>query len=299
MMLSKTEIEHYIKSGDITIDPFVPENLGSAQYDVTLGEWLYRERRRLIRGEAFEPSVYNPFDERCVRAKWDLDRAITHEDWIERSGVPLENIGRAEKLILLAPGEIILGHTNEFIGGSCDFITTMMKARSSLGRNCVEVCRCAGMGDVGYFNRWTMEIVNTSSVDTIVLPVGRRVAQLLFFKVKPVEGKDVYDQSGKYQASKSLAELKEQWTPAQMLPKQWLDRESRAARGESVQTQAQASYEQIYAQVKRSVEWLMPQSPALRSRDRLIDYCCKLIPRASREMVYRAVDEITAKAKGE
>jgi hypothetical protein len=33
-------------------------------------------------------------------------------------------------------------------------VTTMMKARSSLGRNFIEICKCAGWGDVGYINRW-------------------------------------------------------------------------------------------------------------------------------------------------
>jgi dCTP deaminase len=225
MLLSKPAIESFIATKHITIDEFKPENLGSAQYDVTLGEHFYRERKTSQRS-----SVYNPFDESHVRRKWAFDKPISHEDWIERSGERLVNIGLDEKLILLEPGEMILAHTEEFIGGSCDFITTMMKARSSLGRNGIEVCRCAGMGDVGYFTRWTMEIVNTSRYDTIVLPVGRRVAQLLFFQVDNVETDDVYDKKGKYQDSSALADLKASWTHEQMLPKQWLDRESRAVR---------------------------------------------------------------------
>lgn len=28
-------------------------------------------------------------------------------------------------------------------------VTTMMKARSSMGRNFIEVCKCAGWGDIG------------------------------------------------------------------------------------------------------------------------------------------------------
>jgi dCTP deaminase len=228
MLLGKPEIERYLESGDITIDRFKPENLGSAQYDVTLGEHFYRER---FKGEARQGlhlrAVYNPFDESHVRSKWELSSPISHEDYNERTGLWLENVRHDEKLILLEPGEIILGHTEEFVGGSCNFITTMMKARSSLGRNGVEVCRCAGMGDVGYFTRWTMEIVNTSRVQTIALPVGRRVAQLLFFQVNPVRSEDVYDKGGKYQASSKLDELKAAWTPEQMLPKQWRDRECR------------------------------------------------------------------------
>ena len=105
-----------------------------------------------------------------------------------------------------------------------------MKARSSTGRNFIEVCKCAGMGDVGYFNRWTMEIVNTSRFQTIALPVGRRVAQLLFFEVEPVRAADVYSASGKYQDTTSLESLKLRWTPEQMIPKQWNDREARLVR---------------------------------------------------------------------
>lgn len=228
MLLGKPEIERYLKSGDITIDEFVPENLGSTQYDVTLGEFFYREAERM---SSYHSSVYNPFDEAQVKRKWQLERAITHEDWIERSGKPLEGIGLDEQLILVSPGETILAHTEEFIGGSCNFITTMMKARSSMGRNFFEVCKCAGMGDVGFFNRWTMEITNNSRYHAIPLVRKRRVAQLLFFQVAAVADKDVYDQQGKYQSSKSLAELKASWTPDQMLPKQWRDRECARAKG--------------------------------------------------------------------
>jgi dCTP deaminase len=225
MLLSKPVIKRLIASKHITIDEFKPENLGSAQYDLTLGEHFYRERECWGVRRA-----YNPFDEKHVRERWVLDRPISHEDWIERSGERLVNVGLDEKLILLKPGEMILGHTQEFIGGSCDFITTKMYARSSLGRNGVEVCRCAGLGDVGYFTRWTMEIVNTSRFDRILLPVGRRVAQLVFFQVEPVAAEDVYSKQGKYQDSNALENLKAAWTHEQMLPKQWLDRESRRVR---------------------------------------------------------------------
>jgi dCTP deaminase len=224
MLLGKPRIQYYMETGDIIIDPFVPENLGSAQYDVTIGENVFREVSHL-------GSLYNPFDEKHVRRKWELDKAISHEEWVERSGQPLVNVALDEKLIIVGPGETILGHTQEFIGGACNFITTMMKARSSMGRNFFEVCKCAGMGDAGYFNRWTMEITNNSRYHQIPIVVGRRVAQLLFFKIDPVDDKDVYDQAGKYQTTKSLAELKASWLPEQMLPRQWRDRECKNAGG--------------------------------------------------------------------
>lgn len=222
MLLGKPLIERHWLDGNITIDPFVPANLGSAQYDVSLGRFCYRET---LTGPI---SVYNPYDELAVRAKWAIDRAVPHEDLVtDRFGVPFVGIGPKEEIILVRPGETILAHTEEFIGGSCNFITTMMKARSSLGRNFIEVCKCAGMGDVGYFNRWTMEITNNSQYHTLPLVCGRRIAQILFFEVAPVAAADRYDQGGKYQSHDHLEDLKAAWTPESMLPKQWRDREVR------------------------------------------------------------------------
>lgn len=229
MLLSQPAIERLITTGHITIDEFKPENLGSAQYDVTLGENFYRERTR-------GALVYNPYDEAHVRDRWIPSEVITHREWLDSPiyGAAhmkrLANIGLDEKLIILDPGEMILAHTEEFIGGSCDFITTKMYARSSSGRNGIEVCRCAGLGDVGYFTRWTMEIVNTSRFDRIVLVPGRRVAQLVFELVERVDPEYVYSKQGKYQDSDALETLKSSWKPDDMLPKQWLDRESRAVR---------------------------------------------------------------------
>ena len=123
----------------------------------------------------------------------------------------------------MRPGETILAHTQEFIGGK-NHITTLMKARSSTGRNFIEVCKCAGWGDVGYVNRWTMEITNNSKNYIIPLVVGRRIAQIVFFETGPIREKD-YAASGKYASSTNLAELKKSWKPEMMLPRLWADRD--------------------------------------------------------------------------
>ena len=128
-----------------------------------------------------------------------------------------------DKVILLEPGETILAHTNEFIGGK-DHITTMMKARSSLGRNFIEVCKCAGWGDVGYTNRWTMEITNNSRHYAIPLVVGRRIAQIVFFETGPIDGAD-YNSKGKYNSSTDLTKMKKDWHPTMMLPRLYNDRD--------------------------------------------------------------------------
>jgi dCTP deaminase len=124
----------------------------------------------------------------------------------------------------LAPGETILGHTQEFIGGRKS-VTTMMKARSSMGRNFIEVCKCAGWGDVGYVNRWTMEITNNSRHYSIPLVVGRRIAQIVFFDSEGTIQDASYEDKGKYQTSSDMQELKQKWSPYSMLPQMYKDRE--------------------------------------------------------------------------
>jgi dCTP deaminase len=102
----------------------------------------------------------------------------------------------------------------------------MMKARSTMGRNFIEVCKCAGWGDVGYVNRWTMEITNNSKYYSIPLVVGRRIAQIVFFETGEIL-QDDYAQikTSKYQSSQDVKELKKNWKPEDMLPKLWKDRD--------------------------------------------------------------------------
>lgn len=80
-----------------------------------------------------------------VKHVWgESHEAETAASWTERTGQPLDNIKPDDLIIWIKPGETILCHTNEFIGGRSS-VTTMMKARSSMGRNFIEVCKCAGI----------------------------------------------------------------------------------------------------------------------------------------------------------
>jgi len=231
MLLSKPQIERHMADGNITIDPFVPENLGSAQMDVTLGQFFYREMDLDLYSSSF-PSLYNPYDEKHVCARFYLDRAVRHSDWVARGNAPLIGVAPEEELIVIQPGEMVLAHTQEFIGSLSNHITTQMKARSSIGRNFLTVCACAGQGDVGFAQRWTFEIHNRNRMAAIPLIVGRRIAQILFFDVEPVDASDVYGVTGKYQNGTTLEQLKTSWRPEMMLPRMFADRESRRARGE-------------------------------------------------------------------
>lgn len=224
-MLSKPAIMRHLEAGRITIDPFIPENVGSAQVDVTLGEYFYREKPATLHFEGYE-KIYNPFDEKHVTDRWQLCASVPHSIF-QKSFHKLEGVGPNEGVILLHPGEMILAHTEEFIGGSCDHITTQMKARSTIGRNFLTVCACAGQGDVGYFNRWTFEIHNRNQQHYIPIVRRRRIAQILFFETEPVAAADVYGAGGKYQKGVTLDELKANWKPEDMLPKMYFDRESK------------------------------------------------------------------------
>lgn len=220
MALSDRRILEHMKAGTVVIEPFVRENLATSSYDVTIGEWYFREQPPQEHKKVF--NIYNRSDTERI---WGTvpHRAQKAKDALKNFNIQFEGIRPDDKVILLEPGETILAHTNEFIGGR-ETVTTMMKARSSLGRTFINVCKCAGWGDVGYVNRWTMEISNASQHYIIPLVVGRRIAQLVFFETGPIAGKD-YTASGKYQVSTDMKKLKKDWKPEMMLPRLWNDRD--------------------------------------------------------------------------
>jgi dCTP deaminase len=219
-LLSDKAILQHIQRGSIVIEPFHDQNLCTSSYDVTLGKYYFRE-------SSPEPgmAVYNPYSKTQVERIWGKPlKAERAGEWTKRTGTKLENIKSSDQIIWISPGETILGHTIEWIGGK-DTVTTMMKARSSMGRNFIEVCKCAGWGDVGYINRWTMEITNNSRYYSIPLVVGRRIAQIIFFNTDGTIEKKDYTINGKYQSTMNLEQLKSQWNPLSCLPKMYQDRE--------------------------------------------------------------------------
>lgn len=190
-MLSDKDILKAIEDKDIVIQPFdVKTSLGPNSYDVRLGNWFYfpQPPERL--------GLYNPFLEASVRAYW---------------GNPIKY--PLDGNVIIRPGVTVLAHTLEYIGTRNGY-AARMHARSSVGRSGIMVCKCAGVGDEGYWNRWTMEL-SVLGHKPIVLKVGMRIAQMTFEYV----GQTLRSYDGKY----TLHEGK--WTPENMLPKLWLDRE--------------------------------------------------------------------------
>ena len=216
---SNTDIKAAVKSGQLIFHPYVESHINGSSLDVTLGEWYYKTERQNLGG------VYNPFDPKAVERYFEGPlRAEPHESWCEKHGRKLfAGIPAKHPIIVLEPGERILAHTHEFVGVKGD-ATSTMQARSTWGRNGVAVCLDAGWGDPGYVNRWTMEIYNMNQRDSVILPVGERIAQLVFYTTGPVDS-EYSKLSGKYQESRAdaLETLITSWRPEQMLPRAYRD----------------------------------------------------------------------------
>lgn len=219
---SNTEIIAAIRNDTIVCEPFTDRHVSEASLDFTLGYYFYKQ-------EYDEQSrVYNPFAASDVERyfKGPLE-AIPHKEWCEKNGYTLfENIPDDHPIIVLRPGERILAHTHEFVGIRAHGGAAEVKSRSSWGRNGVAVCFDAGWIDPGYINRITLEIYNLNQHESVVLPVGERIGQLIFHHTGLVEG-DYSDGrqgiSGKYQHTNDKAELMRTWHPSQMLPRGYKD----------------------------------------------------------------------------
>lgn len=232
MALTKPTIEKMVGSGSIIISPFVERRLQGASYDVTLGENYYSARPTKA-----GIGLHNPLSKESTDSLWgaensDAKKAMPFKRLLEMMGNEIDDETQNSyppetKVILLQPGELILAHTVEFIGSNDPRITPDMSAKSSTGRNGITVCKCAGWGDPGYFNRWTMEIQNEFSDRKIILTVGMEIAQIKFVIDTVVEKYDdsvLYGNSGKYQQGQNLEEIVSSWEPSMMLPRMYKNR---------------------------------------------------------------------------
>lgn len=220
---SNTEIREAIKDGRIVSIPYNPDHVSEASLDFTLGYYFYKQE--------YQPEasgIYNPFDKEEVERyfKGPLE-AMPHAEWCKKYDKPLfKNVPKDHPIIVLRPGERILAHTHEFVGIRTHGGAAEVKSRSSWGRNGVAICFDAGWVDPGYINRITLEIYNLNMHESVVLPVGERVGQLVFHQTGPVEGGYAEGRdgmSGKYQHTDDLDELIASWKPEMMLPRSYKD----------------------------------------------------------------------------
>lgn len=189
--------------GNVVIEPFNSEQLNNCSYDVKLGEYYYTSKEA-------KTDYLCPWVQETIDSYWgEVKKAKTSTENDDLS-IPI-----GYKYIVLEPGELILAHTEEFIGTKLN-ATTMLKAKSTMGRCGISVCKCAGLGDIGFFNRYVLEIENHAKIPIILL-VGQRIAQVVFCSCG--ETNNPYHMNGTYQKTDNLEELISNWKPELMLPK--------------------------------------------------------------------------------
>ena len=146
MILSDKSILEKIDNGEIVIEPFDRDCLGSNSYDVHLSKYL---------------AVYT--DEVLDAKKHNLVREII----IPEDGFVLE------------PGVLYLGVTEEYTESHST--VPFLEGKSSVGRLGIDIHATAGKGDVGFCNAWTLEI---SCVQPVRIYAGMPIGQLIYFSLE-------------------------------------------------------------------------------------------------------------------
>ena len=87
-ILSNKAIRNLWKEGEIIIEPFNEKNLGTNSYDVTLGEWYFREQPRNV-GDS---TIYNMYSKENVERIWGEPEKALPYSYYKEKGITLENI---------------------------------------------------------------------------------------------------------------------------------------------------------------------------------------------------------------
>ena len=146
MILTDKAIQGFIESGDIVIDPFDADCLGTNSYDVHLGKAL-----ATYRGNELDARKHNKVDH--------FEMGVNGH--------------------LLQPGKIYLGVTEEYT--ETHLHVPFLEGKSSVGRLGIDIHATAGKGDVGFCNYWTLEI---SVCQPVRLYPGMPIGQLIYFSVE-------------------------------------------------------------------------------------------------------------------
>ena len=145
MILSDKRILDEIQQGNIVIDPFDREALGSNSYDVHLGKFLATYTSRIL-----DARKHNQIEEIVI----------------------------PEEGYVLQPNTLYLGVTEEYTESHAH--VPFLEGKSSIGRLGIHIHATAGKGDVGFCNTWTLEITVAQPVRVYA---GMPIGQLIYFEV--------------------------------------------------------------------------------------------------------------------
>jgi dCTP deaminase len=145
MILTDKKILEAIQKGDIVIDPFDIDSLGSNSYDVHLGRYI----------GVYEEDI--------------LD--VKKENKLKIFEIPDEGL-------MLLPSRLYLGVTKEYT--ETHKYVPFLEGKSSIGRLGIDIHATAGKGDVGFCNYWTLEI---SVKQPVVVYADMPIGQLIYFEI--------------------------------------------------------------------------------------------------------------------
>src|ERR1700691_1093963 len=167
MILSDLSIKLAIGAGAIEIDPFNPDQINPASYDLTLGDSV---------------TYYKCF----------LEGDTSHVlDSKYRQETETFRINK-DRGIVLMPKMGYLMHTRERVWTNT--YVPVVDGKSSLGRLFVQIHSTAGFGDPGYNGQYTLEMIVQHPVR---LYPGMRIAQIRFHTIVG-EVENTYDKTGHY-----------------------------------------------------------------------------------------------------
>ncbi|MBK6905488.1 MAG: dCTP deaminase [Saprospirales bacterium] len=146
MILSDSKILEALEKGQIVIEPYRPECLGTNSYDVHLGKYLATYKNRILDAKKHNEIVV--FE------------------------IPEEGF-------VLEPGILYLGVTEEYT--ETHNSVPFLEGKSSVGRLGIDIHATAGKGDVGFCNTWTLEI---SCTQPVRIYAGMPIGQLIYFLVE-------------------------------------------------------------------------------------------------------------------
>lgn len=162
MILTSDGIYEAMEDGRIVIEPFSARRMNPNSYNLCLAPELL---------------TYDPPHGLHI----DMKKDNPTRKWI------IEETG-----FLLKPGIVYLGSTWEFT--ETHRLAPMLEGRSSIGRLGISIHATAGVGDVGFCGRWTLEIMVAQPV--VVYPFVE-ICQIMYHQVSHPYTEHTY--KGKYQ----------------------------------------------------------------------------------------------------
>lgn len=177
MILGSLAIEAAVADGSIRIDPYNPDQLNPASYDLTLGDelcvYVNSAADRRLEGQPVNnwyqlpdpPAAINVKQQpHAFRALIDPEKGF-RVGWTQRR-------------------RVFLMHTRERIW-TLGYVP-VIDGKSSIGRLGLAIHITAGYGDPGFDGQYTLEVVALGE-DVILFP-GMRIAQVRFHQVHAQRG---------------------------------------------------------------------------------------------------------------